>query len=146
MLNTSFIERLNGTMRERLAALTRKCRHASCKLHALHTGMYLIGCTYNWCWPHHELSKPVEKGGFGIACTPAMESRLDRSYLECLGTDDVQSRSASFAPTFAKRSPSDEAFARSDPAETTTRSPSEGGIVLVHRLVGFYRYSTLAAK
>src|SRR5579864_6079091 len=46
MLNTSFIERLNGTMRERLAALTRKCRHASCKLHALHTGMYLIGGTY----------------------------------------------------------------------------------------------------
>ena len=29
MLNTSFIERLNATMRERLAALTRKCRHAS---------------------------------------------------------------------------------------------------------------------
>ena len=28
MLKTSFIERFNGTMRERLAALTRKCRHA----------------------------------------------------------------------------------------------------------------------
>src|SRR5712692_5848152 len=26
-LNTAFIERLNGTMRERLATLTRKCRH-----------------------------------------------------------------------------------------------------------------------
>ena len=76
MLNTSFIERLNGTMRERLAALTRKCRHASCKLHALQTGMYLIGGTYNWCWPHHELSKPVEKGGFGMPCTPAMASGL----------------------------------------------------------------------
>ncbi len=76
MLNTSFIERLNAAMRERLAALTRKCRHASCKLHALHTGMYFIGCTYNWCWPHHELSKPVEKGGFGMPCTPAMASGL----------------------------------------------------------------------
>jgi IS1 family transposase len=76
MLNTSFIERFNGTMRERLAALTRKCRHASCKLHAFHTGMYLIGCTYNLCWPHHELSKPVEKGGFGMLCTPAMASGL----------------------------------------------------------------------
>ncbi len=31
MLNTSFIERLNATMRERLAALTRKCRHASAR-------------------------------------------------------------------------------------------------------------------
>jgi IS1 family transposase len=50
MLNTSFIERFNGTMRERLAALTRKCRHASSKLQAFHTGMYLIGCTYNFCW------------------------------------------------------------------------------------------------
>ena len=76
MLNTSFIERLNGTMRERLAALTRKCRHASSKLHAFHTGMYLIGCTYNWCWPHHELSKSVEKGGLGMPCTPAMASGL----------------------------------------------------------------------
>jgi transposase-like protein/IS1 family transposase len=76
MLNTSFIERLNGTMRERLAALTRKCRHASCKLHSFHTGMYLSGCTYNFCWPHHELSKPVEKGGFGMPYTPAMASGL----------------------------------------------------------------------
>jgi len=76
MLNTSFIERLNGTMRERLAALTRKCRHASSKLHAFHTGMYLIGGTYNFCWPHHELSKSVEKAGFGMPCTPAMASGL----------------------------------------------------------------------
>jgi IS1 family transposase len=76
MLNSSFIERLNGTMRERLAALTRKCRHASSKLQALQTGMYLIGCTHNFCWPHHEFSKPVEKGGLGMPCTPAMASRL----------------------------------------------------------------------
>jgi IS1 family transposase len=76
MLNTSFIERLNGTMRERLAALTRKCRHASSKLQAFHTGMYLIGCTYNLCWFHHELSKSVGKGGLGMPCTPAMASGL----------------------------------------------------------------------
>src|SRR5260370_32151485 len=29
VLNTSFIERINGTFRERLASLTRRCRHAS---------------------------------------------------------------------------------------------------------------------
>jgi IS1 family transposase len=29
VLNTAFIERLNGTMRERLASLTRKCRHSA---------------------------------------------------------------------------------------------------------------------
>jgi IS1 family transposase len=56
MLNTAFIERLNGTMRERLASLTRKCRHAARRLEALHSGMYLLGTTYNFCWVHHELS------------------------------------------------------------------------------------------
>lgn len=76
MLNTSFIERFNGTLRERLASLTRKCRHASEKLFAFHTGMYLIGCTYNFCWYHQELSKSIEKGGLGIPCTPAMASGL----------------------------------------------------------------------
>ena len=76
MLNTSFIERLNATMRERLAALTRQCRHASAKLHAFHTGMYLIGWSYHFCWFHHELSKSVGKGGLGMPCTPAMASGL----------------------------------------------------------------------
>src|SRR5437588_4300204 len=45
VLNTAFIERFNGTMRERLASLTRKCRHPARRLFSLHTGMYLIGCT-----------------------------------------------------------------------------------------------------
>ncbi len=67
--NTSLIERFNGTMRERLASLTRKCRHAAHRLDMLEAGMYLIGCTYNLCFPHHELSKTTH---FGYACTPAM--------------------------------------------------------------------------
>ena len=75
-LNTSFIERLNGTFRERLASLTRKCRHAASKMETVHTGMYLIGCTYNFCFAHHELSKSKAKGGFGFSCTPAMASGL----------------------------------------------------------------------
>jgi len=52
VLNTSYIERLNGTVRERLATLTRKCRHAAHRLQALETGMYLIGSTYNFCVRH----------------------------------------------------------------------------------------------
>lgn len=40
-LNTAFIERLNGTLRERLASLTHKCRHAARRVEALETGMYL---------------------------------------------------------------------------------------------------------
>ena len=73
VLNTAFIERLNGTFRERLASLTRKCRHSTARLQALHTGMYLIGCTYNFCVAHQELSKAKH---WGRACTPAMASGL----------------------------------------------------------------------
>jgi IS1 family transposase len=51
LLNTASIERFNGTLRERLATLTRRCRHAARRVQALHTGMYLIGCTSNLCWP-----------------------------------------------------------------------------------------------
>jgi len=75
VINTSFIERLNGTFRERLASLTRKCRHAASKMETLHAGMYLIGCTYNFCIPHDELSKPKSQGGIG-PYTPAMASSL----------------------------------------------------------------------
>jgi len=35
--------------------------------------MYLIGCTYNLCFPHHELSHARH---FGSPCTPAMASGL----------------------------------------------------------------------
>ena len=73
VLNTAFIERLNGTFRERLASLTRKCRHATSRLQAWHMGMYLIGCTYNFCIVHQELSKAKH---WGTACTPAMASGL----------------------------------------------------------------------
>jgi transposase-like protein/IS1 family transposase len=72
-LNTAFIERLNGTFRERLASLTRKSRHAARRLRALETGMYLIGCSYNFCFAHHELSKASHMGS---PCTPAMAAGL----------------------------------------------------------------------
>lgn len=71
--NTAFIERLNGTFRERLASLTRKCRHAAVRVATLEKGMYLIGCTYNFCFPHQELSK---KTHFGRPTTPAMAAAL----------------------------------------------------------------------
>ena len=71
--NTALIERFNATMRERLAALTRKCRHAAQRLETLETGMYLIGSTYNYCWAHQELSN---RKHFGYPCTPAMAAGL----------------------------------------------------------------------
>jgi IS1 family transposase len=73
VLNTAFIERLNATFRERLATLTRRCRHAAHRLEALETGMYLIGCVYNFCVVHDELSSSKHVGS---ACTPAMAAGL----------------------------------------------------------------------
>jgi IS1 family transposase len=73
VLNTAFIERLNATFRQRLATLTRRCRHAAHRLEALETGMYLIGCVYNFCVVHDELSSSKHVGS---ACTPAMAAKL----------------------------------------------------------------------
>lgn len=78
-LNTAFSERFNGTMRERLTSLTRRSRHATRRLASLEAGMWLVGCTYNWCWPHHELSRRLAhaSGRRGeILITPAMAAGL----------------------------------------------------------------------
>jgi hypothetical protein len=77
VLNTSYIERLNGTVRERLATLTRKCRHAASRLPTLETGMYLIGCTYNFCCFHQQLStRAAGEAQRLLRLTPAMASGL----------------------------------------------------------------------
>ncbi|WP_236601266.1 hypothetical protein [Ktedonobacter sp. SOSP1-52] len=73
VLNTAFIERLNATMRQRFATLTRKCRQGAHRLRPLETGMYLLGTTYNFCWEHHEISKPTHEGR---VVTPAMAAGL----------------------------------------------------------------------
>ncbi len=73
VLNTAFIERLNATFRERLATLTRRCRHAAHRVEALETGMYLIGCVYNFCVVHDELSSSRH---LGSPTTPAMAAGL----------------------------------------------------------------------
>jgi len=78
-LNTAFIERLNATFRERLACLIRRCRHAARKVSRLQAGMWLVGCTYNFCWPHHELSRRATRAQDRrgeILLTPAMASGL----------------------------------------------------------------------
>jgi hypothetical protein len=41
--------------------------------------MWLVGCTYNLCWPHHELSRRLAKDQEGkgeVLITPAMASGL----------------------------------------------------------------------
>jgi IS1 family transposase len=100
VLNTAFIERLNATFRERRARLTRKSRHAARRLFALETGMYLIGCSYNFCFPHHELSKAKHMGS---PCTPAMAAGLDFPYLEHLGTFELSHCATALGSTQATR-------------------------------------------
>lgn len=75
-LNTSFIERFNGTIRERFAPFTRKCRYLAASIETVHTGIYLIGTIYNFCSPHSQLSKSETRGGFGRPYTPAMASGI----------------------------------------------------------------------
>ena len=55
VLNTAYIERLNATFRERLAALTRRGRALARYPLTLHHGMYLLGTVYNFCTPHASL-------------------------------------------------------------------------------------------
>jgi hypothetical protein len=78
-LNPAFIERFNGTMRERLASLTRRSRQAARCLAVLEAGMWLVGWTSNFCWPHHELSQRIARaqGRRGdVLISPATAARL----------------------------------------------------------------------
>ena len=77
VFNTSFIERFNGTIRERLATLSRKCRHAAHRLPTLETGMYLVGSTYNFCCAHQALEQRTGPEARGRQRqSPAMASGL----------------------------------------------------------------------
>ena len=70
MINTAYIERLNATFRERLAALTRRGRALTRHTLTLHHGMYLIGTVYNFCTPHTSLAQA------GGTPTPAMAAGI----------------------------------------------------------------------
>jgi transposase-like protein/IS1 family transposase len=70
VINTAYIERLNATFRERLAALTRRGRALARRTLTLHHGMYLIGTVYNFCTPHASLAY------VGGTTTPAMAAGI----------------------------------------------------------------------
>jgi len=61
VINTAYIERLNATFRARLWVLVRRGRCLCRQQSTLESGMYLVGCLYNFCTPHHSLN----------GCTPA---------------------------------------------------------------------------
>ncbi len=79
VLNTSYIERFNGTLRERLGYLSRRSRHAAKKVETLHYGMYLVGCSYNFCLEHHSLrleNRDWSNLPIWIGRTPAMAAGI----------------------------------------------------------------------
>jgi len=65
MINTAFIERLNATFRQRINSLARKTRTLVRKADTLEAGMYIIGCLYNFCDPHHILRLKLSVGRYG---------------------------------------------------------------------------------
>jgi transposase-like protein len=56
VLNTAFIERLNGTFRSRLAVLCRRTRRSARRAATVTRGMYLVGTLYNFCSVHSSLT------------------------------------------------------------------------------------------
>jgi hypothetical protein len=71
VLNTAFIERLNGTFRSRLAVFGRRTRVLARRLATVEVGMYLVGTLYNFCCIHRSL-----RGTDGQQRTPAMASGI----------------------------------------------------------------------
>ncbi|MCZ7568383.1 MAG: hypothetical protein M5U01_07330 [Ardenticatenaceae bacterium] len=78
-INTAFIERLNATFRQRLASLTRRTRTLARKAETLVSGMYVVGCLYNFCDCHKSLRLRLSVGRFGhrwVQRTPAIAAGL----------------------------------------------------------------------
>src|SRR5919206_325151 len=71
VLNTAYIERLNGTFRARLARLARRTHHLVHRKEVLHAGMYLVGALYNFCTVHASLTL-----NSGQQRTPAMAAGI----------------------------------------------------------------------
>jgi IS1 family transposase len=102
MLNTAFIERFNGTMRERLATLTRKCRHAARRLEALHTGMYPASLYIQFLLAASGTGQAARRAGLHSS----NGGWTHRPCLESVGTPGLQSGSRSVGRTQTTRAAS----------------------------------------
>ena len=71
VLNTAFIERLNGTFRSRLALFGRRTRVLAWRVATVERGMYLVGTLYNFCCVHSSLCRAD-----GRERTPAMAASI----------------------------------------------------------------------
>jgi hypothetical protein len=71
VLNTAYIERINGTIRQRLAVLVRRTRGLARRSEWLQASLYLVGTVYNFCTEHASLRQ-----GDGTRRTPAMAAGI----------------------------------------------------------------------
>lgn len=76
-INTAYIERFNALLRAQFTPLTRRRRTPAHGTALLQGGMWLVGCAYNWCWPHHSLRlRAIGTGQRYLERTPAMAAGL----------------------------------------------------------------------
>jgi transposase-like protein len=77
-INTAYIERVNATFRGALSPLARRGRAIARGDGTLTAGMYLVGCAYNFCWPHDSLrvAAGAGEGPKWRERTPAMAAGL----------------------------------------------------------------------
>jgi hypothetical protein len=78
-INTAFIERFNGTFRQRLCFLARRTRALARRLQTVESGMFLLGSVYNFCTFHSSLSVQIAVGCTAkrwVKRTPAMAAGL----------------------------------------------------------------------
>jgi len=78
-INSSFIERFNATIRQRLAPLARRSRNTLKVSQRLEAQVYLMGTVYNFCSYHQSLTVALyitEKRKHRVPRTPAMAAAL----------------------------------------------------------------------
>ena len=92
-INTSYIERLNATFRAHLAPLARLGRGIAHATALVESGMWLVGCAYNFCWTHESLRLRAI-GGAQVAGADAGHGRWAGRPCVDYGRDVVLSRPA----------------------------------------------------
>ncbi len=75
-INTAYIERLNATFRAHLAPLVRRGRGIAHGPALVESGLWLVGCAYNFCWTHESLRLRAIGGRTWHERTPAMAAGL----------------------------------------------------------------------
>ncbi len=81
--NTAFIERLNASLRRRLAPLARRSRCLVRQAETLQAGMWVVGALYNFCDTHRSLrlklwysTRSRREGYHWVERTPALAAGL----------------------------------------------------------------------